>query len=118
MVAAGVKRAVGTSDDAVTRGGVLALPMWPFAGSTVSPEACYNINKRSKRKNYCVVPMNINLYYAETAMHVAQESKETDPSITVTDDCIIANTPVCRRHVYKWYISLNYILTHFILTAS
>ena len=37
--------------------------------------------------------MNINLYYAETAMHVAQESKETDPSITVTDDCIIANTP-------------------------
>ena len=43
MVAAGVKRAVGTSDDAVTRRGVLALPMWPFAGSTVSPEARYNI---------------------------------------------------------------------------
>ena len=67
MAAAGAKRAVGTGGDAVTRG------IRPRAADLARCRAdCLTgamlqhqtQHKRSNRKNYWVVLININLYYA------------------------------------------------------
>ena len=75
VVAAGAMRAVGTSGDAVTRGGRPSVADRARCRADCHTGAMLQHqikHERSKMKNHCVVPMNINLYYGETVMHVAQ----------------------------------------------